>query len=70
MDGARSAGSAFAIVTTAKTARIPTTMNTTRLDTRATNVDPATFNAVIATTSSTANALTPATEPPATLSLA
>ena len=45
-------------------------MNTTRLDTRATNVDPAMLSAVIATTSSTANALTAATEPPATLSLA
>ena len=50
VDGARSAGSVFAIVTTANTARIPTTTNTTRLWTRATNVDPATFSAVMATT--------------------
>ena len=55
-DGASSDGSMFAIVTTAKNPRIPTTTNTMRLWTRATTVEPMTFTAVIAITTRTAKA--------------
>ena len=41
----------FAIVTTANSARMPTTTNTIRLCTRATSVEPAMLSTVIATTS-------------------
>ena len=60
----------FVIVTAANTARIPITTKTTRLCTRATSVEPATFKAVMARTTMTANALTAAVFPSVTMSAA
>ena len=69
-EGASSAGSRFAIVTAANTARMPTTTKTITLWILATSVDPATFSAVIATTIATANGFSHAGSPPAKLALA
>lgn len=66
MENASRWGSRVASVTTAKVVRIPTTTTTTTVCARATACEPSTFNAVMATTTSTANTLAQAALPSAT----